>query len=146
MSLLLSSLLSFAVGGLFCVAAQILIAQERAEEALELARQEPGRMHQLEGLALATFAIGQRAESDAALAGLEAEFAVHCPFQIAEVYAQRGSADAAFRWLEHAWQVREGGVSLIRTACTLRHLHGDPRWPELLRRFGLSNDEFPWRG
>ncbi len=128
------------------IGAQILVAQSRAEEALELARQEPGRMHRLEAVALATFALGQLGESDAALTALEREFADHGPFQIAEVHAQRGAADAAFRWLEHAWQVREGGVSLVRTACTLRPLHGDPRWPELLRRFGLSNDEFPWRG
>jgi TolB-like protein/tetratricopeptide (TPR) repeat protein len=126
------------------IGAQILLAQGRPEEALALARQEPGRMHQLEGVALATFALGRMAESDAALGALEAEFADHCPFQIAEVHAQRGDAAAAFRWLEHAWEVRESGVTLIRTAYTLRNLHGDPRWPDLLRRFGLASEEYPW--
>ncbi len=127
------------------IGAQILVAQGRAEEALALAQQEPARMHRLEGIALAEFSLGRVTASNAALGALEAEFADQCPFQIAEVYAQRGDADAAFRWLEHAWKVKEAGVSLIRTAYTLRNLHADPRWPALLQTFGLSNDEFPWR-
>lgn len=128
------------------LACQILIAQGRAEEALVEAQKEPARIHRLEALALAEYARGRKTESDAALRALEVECADQWPFQIAEVYAQRGDADAAFRWLEHAWKVRESGVSLIRTAYTLRNLHADPRWPELLRRLGLISEEFPWRG
>ena len=76
-----------------------------------------------------------------ALRALESEFADSCPFQIAEVYAARNEPTAAFKWLDHAWQVREGGIGWVRVAKTLKNLHGDPRWQDFLRKVGLHDEQ-----
>ena len=123
------------------VACMILVSDGHPDEALAEAKLEPERMHQLEALALAEFARGHRSESDAALAELKKTFADNCPYQIAEVYAYRNEPDGAFEWLEHAWQVRDPGVSWFKVATLLRNLHKDPRWPELLKKVGLSDEQ-----
>ena len=98
-------------------------------------------MHLLEALALAEFACGRRSESDAALKALESEFADSGPFQIAEVHAARNDPTPAFKWLEHAWQARDPGTGWVRVAATLKNLHGDPRWPVLLKKVGLADEQ-----
>jgi Flp pilus assembly protein TadD len=123
------------------IACQILLAAGRPQEAWAEARQETGRMHLLEALALAEFACGRRHESDAALQALESEFADSCPFQIAEVYAARNDPTPAFKWLEHAWQVKDPGTGWVRVAATLKNLHRDPRWPAFLRKLGLHDEQ-----
>jgi TolB-like protein/tetratricopeptide (TPR) repeat protein len=123
------------------LACQILVAVGRPDEALAEAQKEPDPMHRLAAVALAAYACGRLRESDAARNSFEAEFTEGGPFQLAEIYAQRGATDQAFRWLEHTWQIKEPGVCLIRSAFTLRNLHGDPRWPALLKKIGLHEDQ-----
>ena len=123
------------------VACAILLADGRPEEAFAAAQQEPERMHRLEALALVEFARGRRSESDAALAALKNEFAESCPYQIAEVCGYRRELDDAFAWLEHAWEIRDPGVPLIKVSPMLRNLHLDGRWPGLLRKIGLHDDQ-----
>ena len=58
-------------------------------------------------------------------------------FQIAEVHASRGEADAAFAWLARALAQRDGGLLGMGSSPALRPLHGDARWAALLVRVGL---------
>ena len=109
--------------------------------ALALAQKEPERMHLLEGLALAEYANGHQAESDAALKALQSEFSDSAAYKLAHIYAVRGQPDLAFKWLEHAWQQRDPGITWTKVAVLLRSLHADPRWPVFLRKIGLADDQ-----
>ena len=123
------------------LACMVELEAGQPEAALALAKCEPARMHRLEGLALAQDACGRRAESDLALQALKAEFADSSPYKLAHIYAARGQPDDAFHWLDHAWRVRDPGIAWTKVAVLLRSLHTDPRWPEFMRKVGLSDEQ-----
>lgn len=58
-------------------------------------------------------------------------------FLLADLYADLGDRDAAFRWLGTAYQERESGMKMLKTDYLLDPLRSDPRFPELLRKVGL---------
>lgn len=117
--------------------AQLLVAQQRLPEALDEAAHEPDPIYRLWALALARHAAGDRTGADAALAALTRDHADAAAFQIAEVHASRGEADAAFAWLARALAQRDGGLLGMGSSPALRPLHGDARWAALLVRVGL---------
>ncbi|WP_162846030.1 tetratricopeptide repeat protein [Seongchinamella sediminis] len=59
-------------------------------------------------------------------------------FQIAEIFAAAGEADAAFEWLDASVKTRDPGLTdeLLSTE-TLRGLHKDARWEPLVEKLGL---------
>ncbi|HZP23007.1 MAG TPA: protein kinase [Terriglobales bacterium] len=60
------------------------------------------------------------------------------PYQIATLYAELGDKDAAFRWLETAYQERDGqGMISLKTDFVLDPLRSDPRFAELVKKVGL---------
>jgi Flp pilus assembly protein TadD len=130
--------------------ANVLILQGRADQALKVLSRLPDDYIRDEGFALAHFARGDVAESDAMLARLLAragnteldvgEF-VTVAVAVAEVYATRNDADRAFAWLKKArlraaghekrmrgWLMHEN----LQVTPFLKPLHADPRWDELL--------------
>jgi hypothetical protein len=106
----------------------------RTEEALAACEKEPDEAWRLSALPIVHWALGHRAESDAALRQLETSHADGRAYQIAEVHAYRGEVDAAFDWLGRASRQRDGGLPYLKVSPLLRHLHGDPRWHALLAR------------
>ncbi len=56
---------------------------------------------------------------------------------LARVYAALGDADAAFEWLEKAYERRSMNLTLIRVNPLLDPLRSDPRFQDLLRRIGF---------
>lgn len=56
---------------------------------------------------------------------------------IAKLSAELGDTNAAFHWLEKAYQERLYTVPNIKVAPGLRSLHKDPRFADLVRRVGL---------
>jgi len=119
------------------ILAEILSQRGEHDAALSEVRLEPAPWAQVTGLALVHWRAGHRGESDAALARLEAEYAKYCGFQLAALYADRGNADAAFRWLEAAEAENDTGIYLVTTERLLRPLHDDPRWLPFVRKLGL---------
>ncbi|HEU4725564.1 MAG TPA: tetratricopeptide repeat protein, partial [Candidatus Eisenbacteria bacterium] len=117
--------------------AMVLLARGRADEALAEAEREPEEVFRLLSSAVILYALGDRAASDVRLRELIEKYADGGAYQIAEVYASRGERDAAFEWLERAFEQRDGGLSEMKPEPALRSLHGDPRWSDLLRRMGL---------
>jgi len=90
------------------------------------------------GLALANYALGKRAESNAALARLIRVDSELWPFAIAVVYAYRGEADEAFRWMDKAYALRDDEFTFtVRSHPMLERLRGDPRYRALLRKINL---------
>lgn len=60
-------------------------------------------------------------------------------FRIAKLSAELGDKDAAFHWLEKAYQERFLTMPNLKVAPGLRSLHGDPRFADLVRRVGLPS-------
>jgi eukaryotic-like serine/threonine-protein kinase len=58
-------------------------------------------------------------------------------YEIANLYAELGEKDQAFRWLNTAYQERDLGLVSLKTVFLLDPLHSDPRFAELVRKVGL---------
>jgi TolB-like protein/DNA-binding winged helix-turn-helix (wHTH) protein/Tfp pilus assembly protein PilF len=116
---------------------QILILQHRFAEARELVERWPEGDDRNQGLALVDHALGRRAEAEAALQRLAAGTDEDTAVRLAEVYAQWGDIDEAFRWIETArgrsgpnpWYSKQWrSARELRMSPFLRPLHGDSRW------------------
>ena len=59
-------------------------------------------------------------------------------FALAIAHAGFGDADAAFEWLERAYDQRDAFLHSIKATAAFDGLHADPRWAALLWRMGLS--------
>jgi TolB-like protein len=91
----------------------------------------------LEGAAMAYFAAGRKAESDAQLAEAIRQNANDWAFGIARVYAFRGEKDSALEWLERAYEARDEDLYAIVGDPLLKNLEGDPRYKAFLRKMNL---------
>jgi serine/threonine protein kinase/TolB-like protein/tetratricopeptide (TPR) repeat protein len=58
-------------------------------------------------------------------------------YRIAELYADLGDKDQAFRWLNTACQERDLLLLGLKTDFSLDPIRSDPRFPELVRKVGL---------
>ena len=70
--------------------------------------------------------------------------AFYSPIVVAGDYAQAGEEEKSLKWLEKAYQAREGAeLTLLAVDPIWKNLHGDPRFLDLLKRIGLPNP-LPW--
>lgn len=115
----------------------LCLVEHRPAEALDVARRNPADLWRTQGIALASFDLGDGAASDAALAEFQRRWSHDAAFQLAEICAWRGEVDLAFSWLERALVERDPGLAQTRFTPLLARLHGDPRWPGLLARLEL---------
>jgi TolB-like protein/DNA-binding winged helix-turn-helix (wHTH) protein/thioredoxin-like negative regulator of GroEL len=116
---------------------QILILQHRFAEARELIGQWPEGDNRTQGLAMVEHALGRSAAAEVALQKLTEGTHAGVAVRLAEIYAQRGDVEEAFRWMETA-RVRLGPDAWLspewrwcwqlRMSAFLRPLHGDSRW------------------
>jgi serine/threonine-protein kinase len=118
------------------VLVESLVLGGDAAEVEAATRAAPGDVRLL-GAALAGHALGDADASRRALDELEARYAEGMAYQIADVHAFRGEADAAFQWLDTACQQHDGGLAMIKYDPFLKPLRGDPRYAEMLRKLGL---------
>ncbi len=118
--------------------ALVLLDQGRAEEALAEANAEPAEWARLWSLAIVYWRLDRKEESTEALEQLAHMHGDSSGFQVAQVHAVRGERDAAFEWLERAYEGRDAGVALAKVSRHLDGLHGDPRWATFMRRIGLE--------
>ena len=115
----------------------VYLARSQSQRALaEFERDQRGSEKSV-GEALAYAAMGKKAEGDAALNQLIANYQVQAAYQIAEVYAFRGEVDQAFQWLELARAHRDAGLPAIKGDPLLKNLYGDPRFTQFLRSMNL---------
>jgi TolB-like protein len=114
----------------------VLLARKQPQAALEAFLKEPSEAGRLNGSAMAYFALGAKAESDAALAQSikdNPSFAVG----IAQVYAFRGESDEAFKWLDRAYAQKDALLYTLKFELSLDSLHGDPRYKAFLKKMNL---------
>jgi len=114
------------------------LAQDRRDEAVVEATQEPEAGFRLWALAIIHRAMGNERESQAALQRLIHEHADWWSLQVAEAQAALGDVDAAFEWLARAYAARDTGLAHVKANPRLRALHRDPRWGAFLERMGFE--------
>jgi len=117
-----------------------LLEKGEPQAALTAVQQESSAALRLIGLALAYHALGQAAESDAALGEL-IEMSVPWDYNIAYVLAFRGEADRAFEWLDKAVQHNDAGLARIAVDILFANIHDDPRWLPFLESIGKSPEQ-----
>jgi len=117
--------------------ATLAILRGDADTALAAAQQEPpGPWHDI-ALALALQIGPEHAAADAALQHLIARYADVASYQIAEVYALRRDPDNMFQWLDHAWKVRDPGISYLLYDPFILRYRDDPRFAAFCSKVGL---------
>ena len=115
----------------------VLIERGAREAALAEMEKETLTGGQLAGLAMAYYALGRKAESDAAIARMTKEQGNSNAFEITEAYAIRGDRDQAFQWLERAYAQKESDLQYIKGDLPLKNLEGDPRYKAFLLKMNL---------
>jgi len=92
------------------------------------------------GLAITYAKMGRRSDAERVLGEVKAFAATHyfAGEEIASIYVALGDNDAAFQWLERAYQEHSGSLPGIVPRPIFRALHSDPRFADLLRRIGVD--------
>ncbi|MGC2031997.1 MAG: TIR domain-containing protein [Steroidobacteraceae bacterium] len=117
--------------------AVILLARGKAQAALQEIEQEAVEGGQLIGLATVYYALGRKAESDAALSRAERDVATQGPYLIAQTHAFRHETDAAFQWLDRAYKEKDFSLQYIKGEPFFKNVANDPRFKALLKRMNL---------
>ena len=128
-------------GGAHCQLGVALLLKGDAKGALAEIEQETSEIYKMIGLPMAHYALGRKADSDAALAALIAKYEKDGPSNIASVYAFRGEADQAFEWLDKAVEYGDGGLGEIVTDNLFDKIQADPRWLAFLRKIGKAPEQ-----
>jgi adenylate cyclase len=117
---------------------RVLLARGQLRDALREIEQESPEPEsgRTAGLAMVYFALGRRADSDAALKKLEAESGEDWPFGMAETHAYRGEADKALQWLDRAYTHKDE-LHLIKGDPMFDKIDRDPRYKAFLRKMNL---------
>jgi serine/threonine protein kinase/tetratricopeptide (TPR) repeat protein len=115
-----------------------LLLKGDAAGALTELKQEKSEVWQMIGLPMAYYALGRKADSDAALAALMEKYAKDGAYNIAYVYAFRSDPDKAFEWLDKAVENHDAGFSQIIGERLFQKIESDPRWLPLLRKIGKA--------
>jgi serine/threonine-protein kinase len=74
-----------------------------------------------------------------ALRQLESKYAEVAAYDIGEVHAYRGEADAAITWLDRAYRQRSDNMVFLKVDPLLRNLRGNPGYKVLLRKMNLRD-------
>ncbi|HET8783732.1 MAG TPA: protein kinase, partial [Pyrinomonadaceae bacterium] len=65
------------------------------------------------------------------------------PYRIAAIYSALGDKDHAFKWLDHAYEGRDGWLIWLAVDPVVDSLRSDKRFIDLLNRIGLANVRSP---
>ena len=119
----------------------IMVESGQSERALSEIQREPDEGIRMYALAIASFAAGRKSESDRLLAEFTHKYGTLPGWQvsIAQIHAERGEFDDAFRWLGRGYEQRDAGVAGLLDYPFLRKLNGDPRYKELLHTLKLPD-------
>ena len=113
-----------------------MLADGNAEEALAAAGDRETHF----GGTIAAIALdrlGRHAESEEVLQHVIQSSRDAGPYHIALVFANRGALDAAFTWLDHAFEKRDPQLAIIRIDPLASNLRHDPRYAALLTKLHL---------
>lgn len=121
------------IGAQYRIGVALLLKGE-PQAALEAMQQEPFKAWRLIGLAMAHHALGQQADSNAALAELIGRYEQDAAYNIAYVIAFRRETDRAFEWLDKAVVYNDPGLAEIVNEPLFANVRSDRRWLAFLER------------
>jgi hypothetical protein len=121
--------------------AEVLLQNGDATAALTEAGEENSENWRLMEISMSQYALGNKAESDAALATLIDRYEETMAFEIALVMAFRGDADGSFAWLEKAALYHDTGLGILAVYPLSASLHDDARWIPFLRKPGVAPEQ-----
>jgi tetratricopeptide (TPR) repeat protein len=127
----------------FRLAGQLELYQGNPAAALAQFRQDPGAFWRLHGIAMAEHDLGHLAESQKALKDAMQLAGNAESYQYAQVYAYQHDTDEAFRWLDQAFRLRDGGLVHLKYDSLLKSLRGDPRFAALVEKMHLPPLDAP---
>jgi hypothetical protein len=81
--------------------------------------------------------LGKREEALAGLGELKKDFPSSATEGLAVIYAALRDSEQTFAYLEKSYEARDVYLTFLPVLPEFRHLHGDPRFADLLRRIGL---------
>ena len=105
---------------------------------------EPIEWQRLTGLAIVAAKLGHAEQARAGLATALGRLGEAAAYQYAEINAQLGDHDEAFRWLGVARRIKDPGLSIVVVDPLMDPLREDPRYKKLTHELGL--DELDRRG
>jgi tetratricopeptide (TPR) repeat protein len=117
----------------------LLLARGERDAALLEMQQEPNDFDRGHGLAIVYSALGRKADSDAALAGMLKLQTRGSAVAVAQVYAFRGQSDQALYWLERAYAEKERYLFYIKADGLLKNIESDPRFKAVVRKMNLPD-------
>ncbi len=117
----------------------LLLLQNQPESALAEVERERGEVYRLYGLVHVHHAAGRSQESDRALESLTKKFADVGAYQIATAHAFRGELDAAFAWMEKAYEQRDAGLVEVKVDPHASAIRVDSRWPAFVSKMGFPD-------
>ncbi|MFC4722386.1 hypothetical protein ACFO5O_08635 [Geojedonia litorea] len=118
----------------------VFLGQGENAKALEALEKEPDMFFKLYSKCKVMYAIGDQNEADAQLKKLIADWGDVAWPNIASVFAFRGERDNAFKWLDLAYENRDGSTLEILNYPEMVNLWGDPRWNKFINKLGLPKD------
>ncbi len=125
------------VAGLTCMQlGRMPRALTELERAVEMSAESP---YAVSSLAFAQALTGSRHAAKAALAGLvlAGRQRYISPHHLAHIHVALGETDAAFHWLERAFQDRSDYMPLLGVDPLLDTIRDDPRFADVIRRVGI---------
>jgi len=117
----------------------VLLERGDRDVALLKMQQETTDEGRQAALAMAYYALGRKADSDAALARMLKEHADGYAFYIGEVYAFPGQSDEATHWLERAYAQKDPFLCYLKPELPRKSLASDPRFKAFLRKLNLPD-------
>ena len=115
-----------------------ILLQGRVQEAFDILDPNEAPGFRLCGQTMALHSLGRKEDSDRAMAELLTQ-GDEWATQIAVSYAWCGEIDQAFQWLERGYAARDPGIAVTKVHPMLANLHGDARWPVLLKKIGFPD-------
>ena len=99
---------------------------------------EPIEWQRLTGLALVAAKLGHAEQARAGLATALGRLGEAAAYQYAEINAQLGDHDEAFRWLGVAQRIKDPGLSIVVIDPLMDPLRDDPRYKKLTHELGFD--------
>jgi TolB-like protein/class 3 adenylate cyclase len=112
----------------------------KVDLALKEMQQENNELFKSFGLALAYHALGRKKEADETLEEFTDKYQNDWSYLIAELYAFRNEKDAAFIWLEKAYNKKDSWLYWFKGDPLLKNLKNDPRHNVFLKKMNLPPD------
>ena len=120
--------------------ARILLGKGETAQALAEVEKEPHAFFKPYYKSVIVYAMGNTTEADTLLAQLVKDWGHIAWPNIASVFAYRDEKDQAFKWLELAYDNKDGTLFENLNLPEFENLWSDPRWNAFINKQGLPKD------